>query len=319
MTHCQRRLLMLCLFAACVRPASVAANDVTAEARQLYVDAFYERALSALDEAQTRTDLTDADEQAIRRYRTLCLIALDRSDEAVKVVDEMIRADPMTRPDTVDPPRLRYLISDARVRLLPDVVRERYARGRAAFERKEFAEATAAFGSVMQLLEDTGVGLRKDPALADLGLLTEGFLDLLKAHTQPAAPQPPAVASTSVQPPAVASTSVQPAVVSSTSLPEAPDAAPVDIVPPVVLDQRVPPWPNSLRKWLTKQQEGAVEVLVGADGAVQSATMVTPIHVAYDRLLLAAARNWKYRPALRNGAPVPYVRLVRIVISANTS
>lgn len=284
-----------------VAPPPVGANDVLAEVRQLYAEAFYERALTVLDHVSTQETLTPADEQSIRRYKALCLIALDRTEDAVRVVDEIVRENPAARPDSVDPPRLRKLISDARGRVLPDLVRERYARGRAHFERKAFAEASADFESVVALLDDTSVGLRATPGLADLGLLARGFLDLLRTADRRLAAVPPLPAT------------------QATPIPAGPQNLPIDVMAPVAIHQKLPQWPNALRNWLTEPREGAVEVLVGVDGLVQSATMVTPIHLMYDRLLLTAAKRWKYRPALRNGVPIPYTKLVRVVITANSS
>jgi protein TonB len=46
-----------------------------------------------------------------------------------------------------------------------------------------------------------------------------------------------------------------------------------------------------------------VEVLVGRDGRVESATLVNSAG-GFDAAALEAARKWTFRPAERNGAPV---------------
>ena len=35
----------------------------------------------------------------------------------------------------------------------------------------------------------------------------------------------------------------------------------------------------------------------------------------YDQLLLAAARNWIYQPAMRDGRATPFVKAVRVELS----
>jgi TonB family protein len=59
---------------------------------------------------------------------------------------------------------------------------------------------------------------------------------------------------------------------------------------------------------------GVVELVVDEAGAVESATMRVSINPFYDRLLLEAARGWKYRPATLNGEPVKYRKSVQITV-----
>jgi TonB family protein len=51
-------------------------------------------------------------------------------------------------------------------------------------------------------------------------------------------------------------------------------------------------------------------VQIGADGRVKGATIETPLHPRYDLEVLAAAWNWRYKPAMRNGDPIPSEKLV---------
>ncbi len=295
------RMVLPVVFAVrAVAPSQVSAQDVLEEVRKLYGAAFYERALATLDEISNGPEVTPADEQSVRRYKALCLIALDRNDEALRVTDEIVRAEPMADMDPGDPPRLRELIGETRARLLPDLVRERYARGRAHFEQKAFADAAADMEAVLALLSDSTADLSALPELADMGLLARGFLDVVHiAASQAAAASP------------------QQAVRPNQGLAPAQDSA-LTVVPPVAINQQPPPWPAALRALLKQSLEGAIEVVVGVDGSVESATIVTPIHVGYDWRLLAAARSWRYHPALRNGIPIPATKRIRVVIDAGS-
>jgi TonB family protein len=57
-----------------------------------------------------------------------------------------------------------------------------------------------------------------------------------------------------------------------------------------------------------------IEIVVDETGAVESAFMRIPVSSAYDQLALAAARNWRYRPATLNGVPVKYRKAVQVTI-----
>jgi TonB family protein len=54
---------------------------------------------------------------------------------------------------------------------------------------------------------------------------------------------------------------------------------------------------------------GTIEIVVDETGAVTAAITRVPVNAAYDRLALATARSWRYRPAMLDGASVKF-RLV---------
>ena len=43
-------------------------------------------------------------------------------------------------------------------------------------------------------------------------------------------------------------------------------------------------------------------------------TVRSSIHPLYDSQLLAAARDWRYKPAIFNGQPVPFRRLIQVAV-----
>jgi TonB family protein len=87
-----------------------------------------------------------------------------------------------------------------------------------------------------------------------------------------------------------------------------------DVTPPVPIEQRLPVWvpPASLRN---RSFSGFIEVVVDETGKVTTATMSKSVNGAYDALLISATRNWRYRPALRDGRPVKFRRVVSVVLS----
>jgi TonB family protein len=62
-----------------------------------------------------------------------------------------------------------------------------------------------------------------------------------------------------------------------------------------------------------------VDVVITETGAVESATMTQAIEPIYDRLVLAAAKTWRYQPARRDGAPVKFRKRIQIAISPGAS
>jgi hypothetical protein len=55
---------------------------------------------------------------------------------------------------------------------------------------------------------------------------------------------------------------------------------------------------------------------VNEKGSVTSAVIVRSIHPVYDQILLQAARTtWQYRPAMKGGTPIPYTKLLRVVVN----
>jgi TonB family protein len=61
-------------------------------------------------------------------------------------------------------------------------------------------------------------------------------------------------------------------------------------------------------------RQGMIEVVIDETGAVENAFMRISVSNVYDQLALAAVRNWRFRPAILNGAPVKYRKAVQVTI-----
>ena len=84
------------------------------------------------------------------------------------------------------------------------------------------------------------------------------------------------------------------------------------VIAPVALDQPQPPYSDQARR--VKYQGTTVLVIaVGADGTVKSATVTRPLGLGLDQNALATVRHWTFKPATRNGVPVP----VRVMVEVN--
>jgi protein TonB len=57
-----------------------------------------------------------------------------------------------------------------------------------------------------------------------------------------------------------------------------------------------------------------LEVIVDEQGRVTNLTLRMGIHPMYDPQLLAAAREWRYKPATVDGTPVKFRKVIQITV-----
>jgi hypothetical protein len=258
-------------------------NDLTA-ARDLYASAAYDEALTMLNRLRS-SNPSPTDGRAIEQYRAFCLLALGRAADAEQAIEAVVASEPSYQPAQSEvPPRVRAMFSEVRKRMLPNIIQQRYAQAKSAFDRKEWPAAATGFSQVLVMLADSDVGLSANrPPLADIRTLAVGFEELSAKNAVP----PPA--------PAVPTAPVYEA------LPPVPPAAPsrvysaedTGVVPPMAINQTLP----SFRGLTPVQRIGRIEIVVDESGAVESAFMNVSVTPAYDKLAIAAARNWRYTPA----------------------
>jgi hypothetical protein len=280
------------------------AQDSFANARQLYASADYKGALIMLNTLLAASP-TPQERQSIELYRTFCLVAIGSTDEANKAIEAMVSRDPLYRPNMEDvPPRLRTVFSDARKRLLPALIQERYVIAKAAFDRGDMKLAADGFTQVLMALADPDLApAAKQPPLADLRILASGFNDLtVRALTPPPVPVVPIA----VQAPPPVAVAREPIIYTQDDK---------NVLPPETVRQDIPPYPGRV----LFDRSAIIEIVIDASGAVESATMLEEMDPLYNRLLLAAAKNWMYRPARVDGAPVKYRKRIQVTLSRNQS
>jgi TonB family protein len=288
-----------------VVPSVSAAQEPLQTVKQLYGEANYEDALAALDKLPADTVRPE-----IEQYRVLSLTALGRSEEAQKVMEGLIRADPSYSLDPSEtPPRVREAFTTVRQKLLPGLTRQLYFDARAALDRRERDQAIAMFSKVIAIIDSAGNAAGSS---AELRILADGFLDLSRAlpvsgaaasttaavtSPEPATPTPTPAAPTPAAPTSGASARAASAAVIS--------AGAVIETRPVALSQELPVWQPGDSLSRRGVYNGAVLVRIGTDGKVHSAEITKSVHPTYDSSLLRAARNWRYQPAKRGEIPVP--------------
>jgi len=288
-------------------------QDILAAPQKLYLEAQYEDALNLLDQAKADTNLASETALRVEQLRALCLLALDRKADAQQAIEAILDLDPLYRLGEDDAaPKIRTAFREVRRRALPAALERVYSRAKQAYERKSYTEAVAGFTRVRALLDDADLTLSSE-ARTDMAMVARGFLDLAEAA---AAPPPPSA----IQPPAPAVPTSAPSSTpprvnqAAPSPPGRPlyDAASAGVTPPspVRTDIRIP---DSMKP-SGSPREAVVEIVVGVNGSVESATIRQPAGSPYDALVVQAAGIWRYRPATRGGTPVRFRLLVRIVI-----
>ena len=80
---------------------------------------------------------------------------------------------------------------------------------------------------------------------------------------------------------------------------------------PVTLSTAPPQFPESARKD-TVRGTVVLNVMVGADGNAQDATIKQSVPEDLDQAAVAAVRKWKFKPATRDGKPVAYLSTVTV-------
>jgi tetratricopeptide (TPR) repeat protein len=290
--------------------AAHGAQDSLGAARELYASAAYEDALSAL-EGLDRNDAPDR--RQVDEYRAFCLYALGRTDEAERVAESLIRKDPLIQLNEEEAsPRIAAMFTSVRKRLLPGLIRDEFRIAKAALGEKKTAEAEPHFLQARQLLAEAEKIELWDDTLADLRVLVDGFLDLSRSRAT--RPQPESAATKGIEntaPPAA----VEPANPAPPAIaPRMYTAADAQVTPPVAVRQVMPSIPLELVRIVNagEHKRGLLDVVINERGVVEQAVMRDSVHPMYDEIMVNAAGAWKYRPAMKDGMPVAYVKTIVI-------
>jgi TonB family protein len=289
-----------------------ASQDALTAAKDLYASAAYEDALVAL--SRVKESAPELAQQA-DEYRAFSLFALGRTSEAESVVEGVIRKDPFAMPDSRDAsPRINDMFSQVRKRLLPDMIRDEYKITRATIDKGQLPAAVPSLNKVKRMLDQARSLGVMDQTLNDLDVLVGGFLDLAKSTAElasaEAAAKAPPPAPVAAPPPAVAAATPTRA----DGGPKGPRIYSVtdkDVVAPVPIRQSTPTIPYSVARTMVGQS-GVLEIVINEKGDVEAALMREPVNNVFDAAVLMAAKTWKYRPAMKEGQAVKYMKRVGV-------
>jgi TonB family protein len=296
-----RRTIAHALLVVSLAAPAIAQDGPLAAARDLYSAARYDEALAMLNGLRPQESGNPTAMRAIEQYRSLCLLALGRGSEAEAAIAAVVAADPTYLPtETEASPRVRTAFSEVRQRQLPDIARTRYASAKGAFDRKDFQAAEQQFRELLRLIDDPDMGGR----LGDLRVLVSGFVDLSSASATPAPepkPEPRREEPAPAPPPAAAD-------------PQRVYSGDDDgVTAPTPIRQDVPRVPVQIAS--QARDRGILEVTIDEQGRVIQAKVRVSLHPIYDSQLLAAARDWRYQPAVRAGRPVKFRKVIQITMT----
>jgi len=273
-------------------------DDPLDVAKSLYLAASYSEALSALDNLPDGADLAAAD-----KYRALCFLGLDRQADAEHALESLVMRQPQYSMDQLESPKLVSMFKSIRARKLPDVAKSMFASAKGAYDKGDMKTASAQFTTLLAMLNGPDIG----SDLSDLKMLADGFSTLAQKQLPPPLPARAAENQAAIGRPAAAS-----------SAPEVPahifTIGDEDVIPPAPVIQNIPRWeaPNAMFQGTT--YTGSIEVVIDETGSVVGANIREKINAIYDPLIVAAAAKWKYRPALRNGQPVKYRKVIPVTL-----
>jgi hypothetical protein len=300
------RMFVACVAAAavlCMAPAG--AQDALAAARDLYRAAEYENALARLN---TLHPSSANDTKYVEQYRALCLLALGRTVEAERAIEAVVTSSPTFSPsETEQSPRIRAAFRDVRQRVLPQIIQQMYADAKTAFDRGDSIVASTKFQQVLDLLNDGDLApVASRPPLSEIGTLATGFRDLAAKTT---AQHSTAALSAGLPATRESAPSTQaPGGRGSATSPMQPliySLQDANVVAPVPVRES---WAALTDVFAIRT--GVITVVINESGDVETVTMTVQVNPVYDRLALATAKNWKYRPATMNGVPVKFRRVV---------
>ncbi len=62
------------------------------------------------------------------------------------------------------------------------------------------------------------------------------------------------------------------------------------------------------------EQLGVLELVVSQTGAVDHVRLISPDNRYHDRMIVAAAKTWRFRPATKDGLPVRSRMRIRVTL-----
>lgn len=291
--------LTLCFVVCGLSVAYVDGQTRMQAVEQLYLSASYEEALAALDTLEVERN---EDRLASAEYRILCLMGMGDLERANAAIEAMVVSYPNYSPNpTRFSPSRRQQFNAVRQAVLGRVFEASAAEATASFEAKDFDAAIVRFDALLQLLTVAG-----NEQFANVRIYAAEFSQRAKLAASALAEESKLKPAT-LQ--AVAMNGGGTTQVASTagSMPIY-DVTATDVVPPVALK---PILPLTSPEGVTPHP-GLFEILIDESGRVRSASVRRSVSDQYDALVIRESAKWRFKPALRNGEPVPFRKLVEI-------
>ena len=286
----------------CASADARADQEMLASAKSLYESASYEAALSEFSAIHT-SELADT----VDTYKALCLLGLGRVRDAEQALELVVTRQPMlVLNDTEYSPRVVALFRDVRKKALPAAAQQLYTAARTDYENKKYDAAAAGFKQALQVIADIGPGVADD----DAGR-SEGTVERLRhaCRRQDRGAGCTSSASGGGSGGAHGCCRGDRSGVLHAGRYRRHSACDCGAADPGMDVHGYAP---------NRVFSGTLEVLIDEKGSVETATLAEPVWPPYDLVLLSAAKRWQYQPAVRQGKPVKFKRMLVINIEAGT-
>jgi outer membrane biosynthesis protein TonB len=179
-------------------------------------------------------------------------------------------------------------------------------------DKGDLAGALPQLTQVKKMLADVKAAGASTDALADMGVLVDGFLDLARSMEERAKAEAAAAKVEAPPPPAPVAANAETIV---NRPPPVYSAADSDVKAPGVVRQQLPSIPHSVaRSMAGGKMSGILEILINEKGRVDSVLMREAVNPVFDSVILDAARTWQYRPATKGGEPVKYLKRIAVAV-----
>jgi TonB family protein len=257
--------------------------------------------LSAIDAGKEDNDEVDT-------YRALCQLALDRPRDAEQTLEQLVARKPLfTINDAQYSPRLVSLFHTVRKRALPGALQQLYSAAKADYESKNYSAAAERFKLLFSVLRDPDLSDQASK-LTDFRELADGFLKLSEQKLAEAAPVPAPAAAVARAP--VSTSAAGDAAVAPPNYYSMGDEG---VRAPLVISQTFPKWTPPPSQYLrARSYSGRLELTINEQGSVETATLAQSIWPSYDHALLQASQQWRYQPAMKDGKPVKFKKILEI-------
>jgi hypothetical protein len=183
--------------------------------------------------------------------------------------DAIIMANPLYQPDTSRwAPDTIAALRGSRQLLLPSIALRDYGKALALLESGNYEQATVAGNRVLRIIEVAGV----DEATAGVRSNVQRLLER-----------------------AASLKAVEEARIYT--------IADDGVTPPTALGRQLPAVPP---QGMSNRLVGRLELLIGRNGQVESVRLYTPLNRYHERMIVSAAKAWRYTPAMKEGKPVRF-------------
>jgi hypothetical protein len=203
------------------------------------------------------------------------LLASGRAEDAQRIFDSIVLANPLYRLDAArSTPEAVAALEASRRDILPALARRDYMNARAVLDAGDYNRALSEGSRIAAMLADYD----RDAAFAALRTAVQQLL-------------------------------ARAAAVKAREDDRIYTEADEGVTPPAPLSRQLP---AELPAGITSQTVGTLEMLISREGEVETIKLHTPLNRYHERMIVSAAKAWRYRPASKDGRPVRF-RLITTI------